>query len=74
MHPPDYQSRLDIVRANSKLSLNRTGTSMSKSGTMQVSASPYLIFTFTIESGSINRSSVDKKKIFECITYYSRGA
>ncbi|KAG1947099.1 protein FAM92A [Pimephales promelas] len=35
MHPPDYQSRLDIVRANSKLSLNRTGTSMSKSGTMQ---------------------------------------
>ncbi|KAK7124952.1 hypothetical protein R3I94_019120 [Phoxinus phoxinus] len=35
LHPPDYQSRLEIVRANSKLSLNRTGTSMSKSGTMQ---------------------------------------
>ncbi|XP_052439564.1 CBY1-interacting BAR domain-containing protein 1 [Carassius gibelio] len=35
LHPPDYQSGLEIVRANSKLSLNRTGTSMSKSGTMQ---------------------------------------
>uniref|UniRef100_A0A672SJ53 Protein FAM92A1 n=1 Tax=Sinocyclocheilus grahami TaxID=75366 RepID=A0A672SJ53_SINGR len=35
LHPPDYQSRLEIVHANSKLSLNRTGTSMSKSGTMQ---------------------------------------
>ncbi|XP_051949158.1 CBY1-interacting BAR domain-containing protein 1 [Xyrauchen texanus] len=35
LHPPDYQSRLEIVRANSKLSLNRTGTSMSKSGTLQ---------------------------------------
>uniref|UniRef100_W5KW08 CBY1 interacting BAR domain containing 1 n=1 Tax=Astyanax mexicanus TaxID=7994 RepID=W5KW08_ASTMX len=38
LHPPDYQSRLDIVRANSRTSLNRTGTSMSKSGTLQVSA------------------------------------
>uniref|UniRef100_A0A3B4DU67 Family with sequence similarity 92 member A n=1 Tax=Pygocentrus nattereri TaxID=42514 RepID=A0A3B4DU67_PYGNA len=36
LHPPDYQSRLEIVRANSKTSLNRTGTSMSKSGTLQV--------------------------------------
>ncbi|XP_051526243.1 CBY1-interacting BAR domain-containing protein 1 [Myxocyprinus asiaticus] len=35
LHPPDYQSRLEIVRANSKLSLNHTGTSMSKSGTLQ---------------------------------------
>ncbi|KAI7798438.1 Protein FAM92A1 [Triplophysa rosa] len=35
LHPPDYQSRLEIVRANSKLSLNRTGTSMSRSGTLQ---------------------------------------
>ncbi|XP_066531194.1 CBY1-interacting BAR domain-containing protein 1 [Hoplias malabaricus] len=35
LHPPDYQSRLDIVRANSKTSLNRTGTSLSKSGTLQ---------------------------------------
>lgn len=43
LHPPDYQSRLEIVNANSKLSLNRTGTSMSKSGTMQVSTSPYLM-------------------------------
>lgn len=34
LHPPDYQSRLDIVRAHSKTSLNRTGTSMSKSGTL----------------------------------------
>uniref|UniRef100_A0A8C2E0A2 Family with sequence similarity 92 member A1 n=1 Tax=Cyprinus carpio TaxID=7962 RepID=A0A8C2E0A2_CYPCA len=35
LHPPDYQSRLEIVRANSKLSLNRTGTSMSQPVTMQ---------------------------------------
>ncbi|XP_065148856.1 CBY1-interacting BAR domain-containing protein 1 [Paramisgurnus dabryanus] len=35
LHPPDYQSRLEIVRANSKLSLNQTATSMSKSGTLQ---------------------------------------
>ncbi|KAL6456859.1 hypothetical protein MHYP_G00338220 [Metynnis hypsauchen] len=35
LHPPDYQSRLEIVRANSKTSLNRTGTSMSKSDTLQ---------------------------------------
>ncbi|XP_059412523.1 CBY1-interacting BAR domain-containing protein 1-like isoform X2 [Carassius carassius] len=35
LHPTDYQSGLEVVRANSKLSLNRTGTSMSKSGTMQ---------------------------------------
>ncbi|KAM6959184.1 CBY1-interacting BAR domain-containing protein 1 [Aplochiton taeniatus] len=35
LHPPDYQSRLEIVRANSKTSLNRTGSSLSKSGTFQ---------------------------------------
>ncbi|KAG9269189.1 CBY1-interacting BAR domain-containing protein 1-like [Astyanax mexicanus] len=35
LHLPDYQSRLDIVHANSRTSLNRTGTSMSKSGTLQ---------------------------------------
>ncbi|TRY84332.1 hypothetical protein DNTS_025439 [Danionella cerebrum] len=35
LHPPDYQSRLDIVGANSKLSLNQTGTSISRSGTLQ---------------------------------------
>ncbi|KAF5909126.1 protein FAM92A isoform X1, partial [Clarias magur] len=35
LHPPDYKSRIDIVRANSKTSLNQTGTSMSKSGTLQ---------------------------------------
>lgn len=83
LHPPDYQSRLEIVRANSKLSLNRTGTSMSKSGTMQVSASPYFIFTFTIEnkdrieSVSVNGSSVDKKTCIlslDALRYYSRGA
>ncbi|XP_051992227.1 CBY1-interacting BAR domain-containing protein 1 [Xyrauchen texanus] len=35
LHPTDYQSRLEIVSAHSNLSLNRTGTSMSKSGTLQ---------------------------------------
>ncbi|XP_030645308.1 CBY1-interacting BAR domain-containing protein 1 [Chanos chanos] len=40
LHPPDYQSRLEIVRANSKTSLNRTGTSMSKSGTLQQQRTP----------------------------------
>ncbi|MCJ8749650.1 hypothetical protein PDJAM_G00178730 [Pangasius djambal] len=35
LHPRDYQSRIDIVRANSKTSLNHTGTSVSKSGTLQ---------------------------------------
>lgn len=36
LHPPDYQSRLDIVRANSKTSLDRTGSFLSTSGTLQV--------------------------------------
>ncbi|XP_030596915.1 CBY1-interacting BAR domain-containing protein 1 [Archocentrus centrarchus] len=35
LHPPDYQSRLDIVRANSKTSLDRTGSFLSSSGTLQ---------------------------------------
>ncbi|XP_033492461.2 CBY1-interacting BAR domain-containing protein 1 [Epinephelus lanceolatus] len=35
LHPPDYQSRLDIVRANSKTSLDRTGPFLSTSGTSQ---------------------------------------
>lgn len=35
LHPPDYQSRLDIVRANSKTSLERTGSFLSSSGTLQ---------------------------------------
>ncbi|KAK9526865.1 hypothetical protein VZT92_015541 [Zoarces viviparus] len=35
LHPPDYQSRLDIVRANSKASLYRTGSFQSTSGTLQ---------------------------------------
>ncbi|KAM3858470.1 CBY1-interacting BAR domain-containing protein 1 [Diretmus argenteus] len=35
LHPPDYQSRLEIVRANSKTSLDRTGSSLSTSGTLQ---------------------------------------
>ncbi|KAM6903827.1 CBY1-interacting BAR domain-containing protein 1 [Lycodopsis pacificus] len=35
LHPPDYQSRLDIVRANSKASLDRTGSFLSTSGTLQ---------------------------------------
>ncbi|MEQ2264631.1 Protein fam92a [Xenotaenia resolanae] len=35
LHPPDFQSRLDIVRANSKTSLDRTGSFLSTSGTLQ---------------------------------------
>ncbi|KAK3508450.1 hypothetical protein QTP70_029431 [Hemibagrus guttatus] len=35
LHPPDYQSRIEIVRANSRTSLSNTGMSMSKSGTLQ---------------------------------------
>ncbi|KAL6099805.1 cibar1 [Pungitius sinensis] len=35
LHPPNYQSRLDIVRANSKTSLDRTGSFLSTSGTLQ---------------------------------------
>uniref|UniRef100_A0A3Q3ED55 CBY1 interacting BAR domain containing 1 n=1 Tax=Labrus bergylta TaxID=56723 RepID=A0A3Q3ED55_9LABR len=35
LHPPDYQSRLDLVRANSKTSLDRTGSFLSTSGTLQ---------------------------------------
>lgn len=35
LHPPDFQSRLDIVRANSKTSLDRTGSYLSTSGTLQ---------------------------------------
>ncbi|KAJ3584910.1 hypothetical protein NHX12_013633 [Muraenolepis orangiensis] len=35
LHPPDYQSRLEIVHAHSRGSLDRTGSSMSKSGTLQ---------------------------------------
>eukprot|EP00064_Thunnus_orientalis_P005396 superscaffoldBa00000526_g5410 len=40
LHPPDYQSRLDIVRANSKTSLDRTGSFLSTSGTLQPHATP----------------------------------
>ncbi|CAB1449647.1 unnamed protein product [Pleuronectes platessa] len=35
LHPPEYQSRLDIVRANSKTSLDRSGSFLSTSGTLQ---------------------------------------
>lgn len=35
LHPPDYQSRLDIVRANSKSPLQRTGSSKSSLRTVQ---------------------------------------
>ncbi|CAL8293729.1 unnamed protein product [Merluccius merluccius] len=42
LHPPEYQSRLEIVRAHSKSSLDRTGSSMSKSGTLQQSAASRL--------------------------------
>ncbi|NXE66289.1 FA92A protein, partial [Calcarius ornatus] len=36
LYPPDYQSRLDIVRANSKSPLQRTGSSKSSLRTAQV--------------------------------------
>ncbi|CAL8296992.1 unnamed protein product [Lota lota] len=42
LHPPDYQSRLEIVRAHSKGSLDRTGSSMSRSGTLQQTATSRL--------------------------------
>ncbi|XP_031179126.1 protein FAM92A isoform X1 [Sander lucioperca] len=35
LHPPDYHSRLDIVQANSKTSLDRTGSFLSTTGTSQ---------------------------------------
>ncbi|KAK7899104.1 hypothetical protein WMY93_019957 [Mugilogobius chulae] len=35
LHPPEYQSRLDIVRANSQMSLNRTESFMGTSGSTQ---------------------------------------
>ncbi|XP_078124155.1 CBY1-interacting BAR domain-containing protein 1 isoform X2 [Sander vitreus] len=35
LHQPDYHSRLDIVRANSKTSLDRTGSFLSTTGTSQ---------------------------------------
>ncbi|XP_073186687.1 CBY1-interacting BAR domain-containing protein 1 isoform X3 [Lepidochelys kempii] len=35
LYPPDYQSRLDIVRANSKSPLQRTGSSKFSSGIQQ---------------------------------------
>ncbi|KAM9418213.1 CBY1-interacting BAR domain-containing protein 1 isoform 2-T2 [Salvelinus alpinus] len=40
LHPPDYQSRLEIVRANSKTSLNLTASTLSKTGTLQQSLTP----------------------------------
>ncbi|XP_028820024.1 CBY1-interacting BAR domain-containing protein 1 isoform X1 [Denticeps clupeoides] len=36
LHPPSYQSRLEIVRANSKTSLNQTASSLGNTGTLQV--------------------------------------
>uniref|UniRef100_A0A3B3ZC26 Family with sequence similarity 92 member A n=1 Tax=Periophthalmus magnuspinnatus TaxID=409849 RepID=A0A3B3ZC26_9GOBI len=35
LHPPEYQSRLDIVRAHSQMSLNRTESFMGTSGSTQ---------------------------------------
>ncbi|KAL4629956.1 protein FAM92A1 isoform X1 [Arapaima gigas] len=40
LHPTDYPSRLEIVRANSRTSLNRTGSSLSKMGTLQQLKTP----------------------------------
>uniref|UniRef100_A0A663MZV7 Family with sequence similarity 92 member A n=1 Tax=Athene cunicularia TaxID=194338 RepID=A0A663MZV7_ATHCN len=39
LYPPDYQSRLDIVRANSKSPLQRTGSLKSSLRTVQVKTS-----------------------------------
>uniref|UniRef100_A0A8B9ZZJ2 CBY1 interacting BAR domain containing 1 n=1 Tax=Anas zonorhyncha TaxID=75864 RepID=A0A8B9ZZJ2_9AVES len=39
LYPPDYQSRLDIVRANSKSPLQRTGSLKSSLKTVQISNS-----------------------------------
>ncbi|NXI38670.1 FA92A protein, partial [Galbula dea] len=39
LYPPDYQSRLDIVRANSKSPLQRTGSLKSSLRTLQMSSS-----------------------------------
>ncbi|XP_057258980.1 CBY1-interacting BAR domain-containing protein 1 isoform X2 [Pezoporus wallicus] len=38
LHPPDYQSRLDIVRANSKSPVQRTGSLKSSLRTVQISS------------------------------------
>uniref|UniRef100_A0AAY4CMD9 Protein FAM92A1 n=1 Tax=Denticeps clupeoides TaxID=299321 RepID=A0AAY4CMD9_9TELE len=40
LHPPSYQSRLEIVRANSKTSLNQTASSLGNTGTLQVRCPP----------------------------------
>uniref|UniRef100_A0A8C9T723 CBY1 interacting BAR domain containing 1 n=1 Tax=Scleropages formosus TaxID=113540 RepID=A0A8C9T723_SCLFO len=40
LHPPDYPSRLEIVRAHSKTSLDRTSSSLSKTGTLQQLKTP----------------------------------
>ncbi|XP_023675853.1 CBY1-interacting BAR domain-containing protein 1 isoform X1 [Paramormyrops kingsleyae] len=40
LHPPDYSTRLDIVRANTRSSLNRTTSSLGKSGTLQQPGTP----------------------------------
>ncbi|CAL8362114.1 unnamed protein product [Arctogadus glacialis] len=42
LHPPDHLSRLEIVAAHSKGSLDRTGSSMSRSGTLQQTATSRL--------------------------------
>ncbi|CAL1584646.1 unnamed protein product [Knipowitschia caucasica] len=39
LHPPEFPSRLDIVRANSQMSLNRTESFMGTSGSTQHQAS-----------------------------------
>ncbi|KPP78152.1 protein FAM92A1-like [Scleropages formosus] len=40
LHPPDYPSRLEIVRAHSKTSLDRTSSTLSKTGTLQQLKTP----------------------------------
>uniref|UniRef100_A0AAY4CM85 Uncharacterized protein n=1 Tax=Denticeps clupeoides TaxID=299321 RepID=A0AAY4CM85_9TELE len=43
LHPPSYQSRLEIVRANSKTSLNQTASSLGNTGTLQVRCAEIIV-------------------------------
>ncbi|XP_067112090.1 CBY1-interacting BAR domain-containing protein 1 [Osmerus mordax] len=40
LHPPDYKSRLELVRTHSKSSINQTGSTLSSSGTSQQQRTP----------------------------------
>ncbi|XP_062301877.1 CBY1-interacting BAR domain-containing protein 1 [Osmerus eperlanus] len=40
LHPPDYKSRLELVRTHSKTSITQTGSTLSSSGTLQQQRTP----------------------------------